>query len=175
MNVNTTFTLSFYPPKHRHIPALLLIFGAALFGSLNSLAQAPPLPTSPEAIRQQRIAQLKTNALLAAAGTNSAAPPRTSPRAIPTLRPDSIAVPSNPTNAAPRTGTRPPAAGAVAPATTATPANNPAMEEIVTPAMMDFRGVDLGTVLNVYADMVNRTILRAGTLPATTPIWLTTH
>jgi general secretion pathway protein D len=41
-----------------------------------------------------------------------------------------------------------------------------ASEEIVPPGMIDFRKADLAQVLEVYAEMVNRTILRPTTLPA---------
>ena len=117
----------------------------------------------------------KTNALYAAAGTN-APTARSSPRAVPKARSDSIAVPSN---AGAPNAPGAPAAGRV-PTTPATAAPqpapaNPAADEIITPSMMDFRGVDLATVLNFYGELVKRTILRSGTLPATTPIWLTTQ
>jgi general secretion pathway protein D len=45
----------------------------------------------------------------------------------------------------------------------------------VLPAgMIDFRGVDLPAVLSIYAELVNRTILRPANLTAA-PIWLTTQ
>ena len=45
---------------------------------------------------------------------------------------------------------------------------NKAPEEILPPGMIDFRQADLNVVLQVYAELVNRTILRHASLPAPT-------
>ena len=67
-----------------------------------------------------------------------------------------IALPSNPTNIV------------VAVPTGAAP------EETVPPGMIDFRGADIKEVLQLYAELVNRTVLRVATLPAQ-PIILRTQ
>jgi general secretion pathway protein D len=168
------------PTQRRIVLSRLLALGTALIGALDLSAQTPPPVVTTdtnrtEAMRQafRKLAESKTNALLAATATNSSASPRSSSRAIPAPRSNSIVVPSAPAVA--KTASPAPAT-AISPTPDAAASSTiPSPDEIVTPAMMDFRGVDLGTVLNVYADLVNRTILRAGTLPAATPIWLTTH
>src|SRR5512140_1225640 len=59
-------------------------------------------------------------------------------------------------------------------AATASTTNAPP-EEMIPQGMIDFRGADLNQVLQVYADLVNRTILRPGTLAAANQITLTTR
>jgi general secretion pathway protein D len=41
-------------------------------------------------------------------------------------------------------------------------------EEMIAPGMIDFRQVDVGQVLQLYAEWVNRTVLKPATLPAPT-------
>ncbi len=92
--------------------------------------------------------------------------PRTpSPHA--TARPDDVAGPA----AAP-TGIITPVAGPagalVAPAKAAGGAVQAPLEEPLPEGMIDFRAADLTQVLDIYSDMVQRTVLRPATLPAPT-------
>ena len=69
------------------------------------------------------------------------------------------ALPANPALGAPNF---PPAAGAVAGSTSAA---NAQPEETIPAGMIDFEGVDVNQVLEVYSKLLNRTLLR-GNLPA---------
>jgi len=53
-------------------------------------------------------------------------------------------------------------------------ATNTAMDQIIEVGTIDFKGVDVNQVLKVYAELVNKTILRPATL-AGAPVWLTTQ
>jgi general secretion pathway protein D len=69
----------------------------------------------------------------------------------------------------------PGAPGTVNPLLGTAGATNAMPEEGVVPAgTIDFRGADLNTVFEIYARLVNRTILRPATLPAA-QIWLKTQ
>jgi general secretion pathway protein D len=88
--------------------------------------------------------------------------------AAPSLGPDSVV--------APTTGGAAPAATspdgiAISPSGTET---NISPDDVVPAGLIDFRGVDLPAVLSIYAELVNRTILRPANLTAA-PIWLTTQ
>jgi len=67
-------------------------------------------------------------------------------------------------------GATDPANPAVAPGTIQIPppvtATNSPPEEIIPPGMIDFRQADLNQVLQLYAELVNRTVLRPAALPA---------
>ena len=155
--------------------------GGLLATCISLCAQAPPpSPTvDTNALRQsfRRLADSRTNATLAAATTNPAPiTPRSTPRALPPPKPDSIIVPNQPAAApagaptATLTATNPAVVVTVPPGATNAPA-----EEIIPPGgLINFQGADLKQVLDIYAMLVNRTILRASTLPAT-PIFLTTQ
>lgn len=54
------------------------------------------------------------------------------------------------------------------------PTEDPSMDEMIPPGMIDFPGTDLNQVLNIYARLVNRTILRPANLSAP-PIVLKTQ
>jgi general secretion pathway protein D len=79
--------------------------------------------------------------------------------AFPAMPPASSPLPA----AAPSTLSAPSAAPAVAPAVPA--ASKPA-EEMIPPGNINFQGVDVNQVLDVYAQLVGRTLLRAGLPPA---------
>ncbi len=69
-----------------------------------------------------------------------------------------------------------PPARANPPADQAAAAGTPApAEETLPQGMIDFRGADLNTVLEFYSKLVNRTLLRPGTLAAANQITLTTQ
>jgi general secretion pathway protein D len=149
-----------------------LVFGVFSVACLSLPAQAPPTPnTNRDAALRESFRQLgagKTNATLPTATTNPApSTPRTTPRVIPPLQPGSIIVPSEPAAITPTNAavviTVPPGA-----------TNAPAEEIIPAGGLINFQGADLKQVLDIYAMLVNRTILRASTLPAT-PIYLTTQ
>jgi general secretion pathway protein D len=157
-------------------------------------AQVPPAAS-------QNIEELKRQALLqvAQSGTNlaptaipiaaagiSASPTnanagqniRTTPRPTAPLPRNSIVIP-NSAGTSPLSGiltpTNAPATNAagdliITPSATAT---NLAAEELIPAGMIDFRGIDLQNVLNVYSDLVNKTILRPAALTEA-KIWLTT-
>jgi general secretion pathway protein D len=104
------------------------------------------------------------------AGTN--APAGTNPAALA----PGAATPGAPTPGATAPGATAP--GATAPgATTAgtneetiaiAPTHPAAPEEMIAPGMIDFRAVDVSQVLQLYAEWVNRTVLKPATLPAPT-------
>src|SRR5260370_25872455 len=111
-----------------------------------------------------------------------AAPPTTGPAT-------SSAAPLGTAPAGPAPLPTPPGAAAAvtppAPAPVNPPGNVPAAsapaaaapapnEEIIPPGIIDFRQADIAQVLQIYAEMVNRTILRAASLPAA-PIFLKTQ
>ncbi len=87
---------------------------------------------------------------------------------VPALRSNSIVVPSGgpritgPVTNAP--GVQPQVAGQVDMFNSATLATN-APEDVIPAGVIDFRAADLKDVLTLYAELVNRTILRASTLP----------
>ncbi|HOX55336.1 MAG TPA: secretin N-terminal domain-containing protein [Candidatus Paceibacterota bacterium] len=143
----------------------------------------PPAPAalpSRDTNRQQRLQEMMRRA---AASRTNAAPP---------------AFPGSPATTIPVPGVAPAATtalppGATAPAASITPApgagmtGSPAaapssppgatpqsLEEPLPQGMIDFRSADLTQVLDIYSMMVNRTVLRAATLPAPT-ITLTTR
>jgi general secretion pathway protein D len=98
--------------------------------------------------------------------TNSASPlpfSRNSPRPNPIIRSNSIALPSS-------GGTTEPTI-AISPSPQAT---NSSPEEMIPAGTIDFRAVDLNQVLQVYAELRNRTILRPASL-ASAPIVLKTQ
>ena len=53
-------------------------------------------------------------------------------------------------------------------------ATNSSLEQIVEVGTIDFKGVDVNQVLMIYAEYVNKTILRPATL-AGAPVWLSTQ
>lgn len=76
-----------------------------------------------------------------------AVPPGAFPQGVPPAAP----------GAEPMTAIKPPPAAANAP-----------VEEVVEPGVINFKAVDLTQFLEVYAELVNRTILRPASLPAAT-------
>ena len=97
------------------------------------------------------------------------------PRPQPAVKPGGITVPGTPAaSIAPAPGL-PPAAAVPATALAVPPAaaSSP-LEEPLPQGMIDFRAADLMQVLEIYSDMVKRTVLRPATLPAPT-ITLTTR
>src|SRR5262245_6197662 len=164
-----------------------LLVGAFLTISLGLRAQAPPPPPAipvdtnrAEAVRRQlgRLAEARTNSATLGGATNAPAS-RATPRTIPTPRPDSIVVPSTATAPViPAPGVAGALATTNAPVTSTTPPPGGAAEqpeEMIKPGdLIDFRGADLKQVLDVYALLVNRTILRAANV-ASQPIYLTTQ
>jgi general secretion pathway protein D len=122
-----------------------------------------------------------------AADTNSPASPpalQNPPRALPVTPPRRATLPNLPaTSAAPGAGvppSGPPGALAASPPGTAVPAKpanaatpapaaaNSALEAPLPEGIIDFRSADLTQVLEIYSQMVNRTILRPASLPAPT-------
>jgi general secretion pathway protein D len=157
-----------------------------------ALPPAPALPpdaaikTAANTNRDQMLRQAMQNALQGK--TNAAVPgalgtlqkpivgadssvtaPRAQPRPQPAAKPDSAAVPSAPTGAVtpvPGQAALPPSLKVAAtPSQTAT---NVSAEEILAPGMINFQQADLNQVLQLYAEWVNRTVLRPATLPAPT-------
>jgi general secretion pathway protein D len=60
-------------------------------------------------------------------------------------------------------GQTPPAVPGAAPQNNTAPQNNSAQDnELIPPGLIDFQGVDVSQVLEVYAQLVGRTLLRAG-------------
>jgi general secretion pathway protein D len=132
--------------------SLFLLF-LATTGMLR--AQTPPMPTGvPPATNQaellkQRLRQPPPRAAAPAAGINPASPGTTPPgnpagTPVPGTSPDDQTIAISPTH----------------------PATAP--EEMIAPGMIDFRAVDVNQVLQLYAEWVNRTVLRPATLPAPT-------
>jgi type II secretory pathway component GspD/PulD (secretin) len=179
----------------------LLLIGTALRAQ-NQPLPPDPGPANPQAA-QAAEAQRKAMARAAfAASTNAIAPAATpgvgvpSPQPVPYVPggrppppggrpydPNSIAVPTTPPpfdpNAPP--GALPPGAlppGGIPPNYVAVPpsaaASNSTMDQIIDVGTIKFKGVDVNQVLDVYADLVNKTILRPATL-AGAPVWLTTQ
>jgi general secretion pathway protein D len=177
---------------------LLIFVGVLLAGTVLRAQDAPPAPGAPADpnAAQREEARRKIQAR-AAAQTNPAAPAATPvgvppPQAVPydpsgrpppippggrPYDPNSIAVPVNPPpfdpNAPP--GSLPPGVPpgyvAIAPSAAAT---NGTMDQIIEVGTIKFKGADVNQVLDVYADLVNKTILRPATL-AGAPVWLTTQ
>src|SRR5437879_3196933 len=130
------------------------------FGILSSSAQVPNAPAQAVQIPQP---YPRPNPGLvspgATTGVGGASTPtgsdamRSLPRALPPPRSNSIAVPSDVLSTAPTN--RPIAAAAGTNVT----------EEMIQPGTMEFRKADLDNVLDFYALLANRTILRADNLP----------
>lgn len=142
---------------------------------LSCLALAAQVPTAPPfpAPAVPRPAAPATPAAPAAPITQPN--PQATPRPLPPPRTNSLAVPSD-AGTAPRVSvpaTPTPAAPAVAAQGTneqlvaivpkPAPTNAPP-EEMIPAGMIDFRGVDLKDILELYAQYVNRTILRPANL-----------
>ncbi|HSU56258.1 MAG TPA: secretin N-terminal domain-containing protein [Candidatus Dormibacteraeota bacterium] len=155
---------------------ILQSFGALLLTSVLLVAQVPSSPGTPDAARareemkRQALMRLRaaTNAAASAAaapapaattpGTTGSPTARSSPLAQPGPATGSIVAPSGPdasTNGL--TAIAPPAG-----------TTNSSPEETIPPGMIDFRQADLNAVLTLYAELVNRTVLRPATLPAPT-------
>ena len=97
------------------------------------------------------------------------------PRPQPAAAPASGATPNLPTGTVtPAAGLAAPPGGQVTPATTPPTAAGASAEDTIPPGMIKFQGADLNQVLDLYSELVNRTILRPATLPAPT-ITLTTR
>ena len=100
------------------------------------------------------------NAPVIVVNTNSA---RTFPRAVAPRATNSIVVPNNPS---PSTSIiTPEKSVTMAPATV----GHSDLDEPAPEGLIDFRNADINQVLEVYALLVHRTILRSATLPATAP------
>ncbi len=110
-----------------------------------------------------------TTTPLAAAGAATnvapALPLRNPPRAV-IPRTNSIVVPNTPSPAPPKEQVAGGPAGAAG--------TNAAAEEIISAGIINFKGVDLPQVLEIYAQYVGKTLLRVASLPAA-PIFLTTQ
>jgi general secretion pathway protein D len=171
---------------------LLLLVGGIGLRAQDSAAPPPELPpgASPDSARRSEAVR-KAIAARAAAATNatnapSGQPPTATPvgTAVPfdpsgrppppppggrPLDPNSIVVPSaNP----PPDLTKPqPDQIAITPSASA---SNSTMDQVIEVGTIDFKGVDLNQVLKIYAEYVNKTILRPATL-AGAPVWLTTQ
>ncbi|MGO8676407.1 MAG: secretin N-terminal domain-containing protein [Limisphaerales bacterium] len=153
-----------------------IILLAFLLTGLGLWAQTPPpAPGTPGPARGplppgavQAPPSVGTNAAAASPATRPAAPAsagQARPPGIPVPAPAGVAGPPVP-RATPK-----PTATTKAPAPAV---GDAASEETVPAGMIDFRLADLSQVLEVYADLVNRTILRPSTLPIP-QINLTTH
>lgn len=133
------------------------------FGLSSAFAQVPnapqsavplPAPATPIPIRSNTLAR----PLYSAPGTTGAGAgdlSRTSPRATAPPRADSIVNPSPASTNAP---------GFTVINPSPKPTNAPT-EQMIQPGMIDFRKSDIDSVFLLYADIVNRTILRAANLP----------
>ena len=88
------------------------------------------------------------------------------PRPRPAAKPEGEGIPGLPATAA--------ASNKAAAAEFAASITNASGDDLIPPGMIDFRQADLNQVLDIYSIMVNRTLLRASTLPAA-PITLTTR
>ena len=95
---------------------------------------------------------------------------RSLPRPQSVARPESAAIPGVPTASVKPT----PGADQVGPTGLASSGTNALGEETIPPGMIKFQGADLTQVLDLYSELVNRTILRVSTLPGA-PITLTTR
>ena len=153
-----------WPQLGRIIMCVLCLAGIAL------QAQTPPVgptPTpAPDARRQELLRQALRRQM--AAGTNAVSPSMpAAPGAAPMTPAPGAEVPVIPPGpAAPVPQTTTPAADQIiAPVH---PYTNTAPEETMPAGMIDFRQADINQVLQLYAELVNRTILRPATLPAGT-------
>jgi len=110
-------------------------------------------------------------------GTDSSAPapaPRNQPRPQPAAKPESAAVPAIPAaSVKPAPGLAAPPSDQVAPTGLVPAGTNALGEEMIAPGMIKFQGADLPQVLDIYSELVNRTILRPATLPAPTVTLIT--
>ncbi|HWQ91264.1 MAG TPA: secretin N-terminal domain-containing protein, partial [Clostridia bacterium] len=105
----------------------------------------------------------KSSANVSASANPNAGPSlQSSPIPAPTPPPNSIIVPNTPTTSG---GTNEEAMIAIAPPPNAT---NAPPEELLPAGTINFPATDLNQVLQIYAELVNRTILRPTTLPAPT-------
>jgi len=95
---------------------------------------------------------------------------RSLPRPQSVARPESAAIPGVPTASVKPT----PGADQVGPTGLASSGTNALGEETIPPGMIKFQGAELTQVLDLYSELVNRTILRVSTLPGA-PITLTTR
>ncbi len=139
----------------------LIILVLATTGVLS--AQTPPAPaatqpgTNQAEMLKQRLRQMNAQRPAGAvpAGANPSAPAPAAPAPG--------AAPTNPqTNPAPATLPDDQSI-AISPTHPGAPP-----EEMIAPGMIDFRAVDVNQVLQLYAEWVNRTVLRPATLPAPT-------
>ena len=100
---------------------------------------------------------------------------RSLPRPQSVARPESAAIPGVPTaSVKPTPGIATPGADQVGPTGLAPSGTNALGEETIPPGMIKFQGAELTQVLDLYSELVNRTILRVSTLPGA-PITLTTR
>jgi general secretion pathway protein D len=135
------------------------------FGIFSASAQVPNAPQSAVPLPPPAPIAIRSNAFAAppattgAGGVGDTSPStRTAPRTITPPRSNSIV------NASPAS-TNIAGAGQFTVINPAAKPTNAAPEEIVQPGIIDFRKMDIDNVLNFYADLVNRTILRAANLP----------
>jgi general secretion pathway protein D len=106
----------------------------------------------------------------------AAAPVRPAPGAVTApgvITPAPAALAPAPPPLAPAPAAKAPRLPARSPSIAAVPATPPPPEEMLPQGIIDFRAADLTQVLEVYSDLVKRTVLRPATLPAPT-ITLTT-
>ncbi|HKI69266.1 MAG TPA: hypothetical protein VKA67_06745, partial [Verrucomicrobiae bacterium] len=101
-------------------------------------------------------------AVIPPAASTSPANANANPAGVPSLPSFPKPAPAN-MSSVPQPGARPPVASQTAkPA----PAASAESEEMVPAGIINFSGVDLAQVLDIYAQYVNRTILRPANLPA---------
>ncbi len=148
----------------KHILPVLLLTALSLG------AQTPP-PTTADSTN--RIEVLR-RALRASSATNQPAAIPSLPAPVPRTNLTPIATPTNATPAGQLPATLPSVPAAAIPTTptavaqTAPAALPPAAppEEMLPPGMINFASADIGQVLDIYAKLVNRTVIRPAQLPA---------
>ena len=139
-------------------------FLVLLLTGLSAWAQLPTPPaTSPTAPNRGGEAFLRRMRTNLSGQTNSATAAKAATDALKSMTPfaGSSTGTGTPTTATPGANSKNANAPtiAIAPGTTST-------DEIIPAGMIDFRAVDLNDVLKVYANLVQRTILRPAALPA---------
>jgi general secretion pathway protein D len=151
---------------------------ARMSARTNQLATNLPPVSVPIAKPQASTPSAAATTPPAPPGGVTVAPSAAAPAAVPPapVAPVAASTPAAAAPAAAATLTNAPKAAdqtiAIPPSTQAT---NLAPEELIPAGMIDFRGVDLAQVLKVYAELVNRTVLRPGNLAAQQQIFLTSQ
>lgn len=129
---------------------------------------APGMAERQDRLRRVLVDMGGTNALAASTSTNVVG--STTPLLAPPLRPGSIAIPSDATAANPRgrSVTNAPSAEEPMVAIPPPPGGASGDDQTVAAGEINFPATDLNQVLQIYAELVNRTVLRPTTLPAPT-------